>query len=382
MDETLLLIGTPSFNEEDNIAHVTRTADEGLREYFPESEAVIVNVDQSEDDTRERFLATETYFPKEYIRPGPELGKGRSLLSLLEYAEERSGEFNDVCILTIDADITSVEPAWIDELATPVLTDNVNFATANYERNRYEGNTTNHFCYPIIAALYGCDLRQPIAGDFSMDYEACRTFLAAPKTSPVYKYGIDYFFSLNALENDLNIKEVPLGEKRHKPSFGKMVPMFEQIAATTCFVLSRRNHTGTARSIDGIDNSNAIGEYVDKPSPEAVEQRRETALELLTRLAAKDESYTEPISMDSIKNKIQQERLESQEWCEVLGSLLEYVDERRISSEEANRLAEVITPFYLLRVLTYFDEIDEKDKEDVEELLEDQKNLLEEFVSS
>ncbi|USZ70010.1 glycosyltransferase (plasmid) [Halorussus salilacus] len=380
MSENLIIVGTPSFNEEDNISHVTQTADEGLETYFPESEAVIVNLDQSEDDTREHFLATETTFPKEYVRPGPEIGKGRSLISLLEYADERAEDFDNVCILTIDADITSVQPAWIEKLATPVLETDVNFVTANYERNRYEGNTTNHFCYPLVSAIYDCDLRQPIAGDFSMDYEACKTFLSAPKTPAVYRYGIDYFFSLTALENDLNVKESSLGKKIHKPSFGKMVPMFREIAATTFFLLSRGDHTGTTRSIEGINNSSAIADYVDKPSQEAVEERLDTAVGLLTELSGEDATDCEPISTGFVKNKIQQQCLTREMWCDILGQFLRYIDGRSVSTEEANRLAEVITPFYLLRVLTYFENIEGKSKAEVEIELEEQKTRLKEAI--
>lgn len=381
MSEKLIVVGTPSYNEEDRISRVVTAADKGLQRYFPDDSAVLVDVDQSDDETRQRFLATDTQTPKEYFRPGPEIGKGRSLISLLEFATERSEEFDQLCVVTIDADVTSARPEWIQKLVTPVLEGSANFVTANYRRNRYEGNTTNHFCYPILAAIYGCDLRQPIAGDFSMDRKACETFLSAPKIPPVYRYGIDYFFSLNAVHEGLNIEEAMLGRKVHAPSFGKMVPMFEQIASTTFYVLSENDPAGARRNLDATADTRAIGEFVDRPSRDSVRERMETTTDLLTELSDSDPGRTEPISPEYFRRKSEERTLESREWCDVLSDLLEYIRKNEITTREAERLAEVVTPLYLLRVLSYFDEIEGADPDEVERSIETERDTLRELVS-
>ena len=38
-----------------------------------------------------------------------------------------------------------------------------------YRRNRYEGNTTNHLASPLLAAVLGVHVQQPIAGDFAFN---------------------------------------------------------------------------------------------------------------------------------------------------------------------------------------------------------------------
>jgi len=63
-----LIVAIPSFMEADTIGFVTHQVDLGIKNYFGNMGAVIVNVDNnSEDDTREAFLSTGTETPKKYI---------------------------------------------------------------------------------------------------------------------------------------------------------------------------------------------------------------------------------------------------------------------------------------------------------------------------
>ena len=60
-----LLVGIPSYNTADTIAHVVRAAAAGLAKYFPHRTAVIVNCDGGSDDgTAEVVEKTELESPK------------------------------------------------------------------------------------------------------------------------------------------------------------------------------------------------------------------------------------------------------------------------------------------------------------------------------
>lgn len=67
MSEKLIVVGTPSYNEEDRISRVVTAADKGLQRYFPDDSAVLVDVDQSDDETRQRFLATDTQIGRAHV---------------------------------------------------------------------------------------------------------------------------------------------------------------------------------------------------------------------------------------------------------------------------------------------------------------------------
>src|SRR3989344_4878470 len=111
-----IIVGIPSYNEEGTISHATRIIDTGLVKYFPDYKSLIVNIDQSTDHTKEAFLKTETQTQKAFIYTGPTIGKGKSLLRLLDFASPPH-EVKYLC--SIDSDVSSVHEDWIAKLFTP-----------------------------------------------------------------------------------------------------------------------------------------------------------------------------------------------------------------------------------------------------------------------
>ena len=78
-----IIVGIPTYNEAENIENITKIIDEGLKKYFPDKKALIINVDSnSPDNTRKIFLSTKTKTPKQCLK-APK-GKGVSLKQLFE----------------------------------------------------------------------------------------------------------------------------------------------------------------------------------------------------------------------------------------------------------------------------------------------------------
>lgn len=102
-----------------------------------------------------------------------------------------------------------------------------------YARNCQEGNTTNHFAYPLLGMHFnGLAPRQPIAGDFGLSARFARHVMKQGWHDYAYGYGIDIFLTLHALCGGFKATEISLGKKLHKPSFDKMIPMFREVAAS------------------------------------------------------------------------------------------------------------------------------------------------------
>ncbi|MCP4132156.1 MAG: hypothetical protein GY754_14390 [bacterium] len=234
------MVGVPSYMEADCIDFVTRQIDLGIRKYFPNLNAIIVNVDNnSEDDTKGVFLATETKTPKKYITTPPGVqGKGNNFYNLFKFGKKHLGTLKAAVV--VDADLRSITPEWMKYLAEPIL-KGYDYALPRYSRHQFDGSITNHICHPLLYGLMGVNVRQPIGGDFAfspklMDYWLDQKWLPTTKL-----YGIDIFMSLNAIIGKFNICEVGLGKKDHKASAPKLGPMFTQVV-TTFFnkVLSRK----------------------------------------------------------------------------------------------------------------------------------------------
>jgi glycosyltransferase involved in cell wall biosynthesis len=232
-----IVIGIPSYNEADCIAHVVRQADIGVREYFSGSRGVIVNVDNnSPDGTREAFLTAGSRTPQVYISTPEGLrGKGRNFYNLLQAASILDAK----AVVAVDADLISITPQWIRNFATPIVDEGYDYITPVYARNEYDGSITNHICYPLLYGLLGKDIRQPIGGDFGFSVRFARHLLERKWQESTFEYGIDIFMTVNALLGDFSVAQTTLGAKVHKPSAPKLGPMFSQVVNTLFTYLVR-----------------------------------------------------------------------------------------------------------------------------------------------
>jgi len=225
-----LVVVIPSYCEADSIAHPVRVAAEGLRKYFPDHGAVIINADNaSPDGTEQVFLQTEVPVPKIYITTPPNTpGKGWNFAN----AFRRAYALGAKALVCVDADLISITPEWIRYMAEPILRDGFDYLTPLYARHKYDGTITNNVCYPLIYGIFGRDIRQPIGGDFSLSGRLARHIVCVPWHRTTHQYGIDIFMTMQALLGDYKIGQVGLGSKVHKPSAPKLGPMFFQVVST------------------------------------------------------------------------------------------------------------------------------------------------------
>ena len=225
------IVGMPSYLEADSISFVTKQADKGLTKFFGNLKSVIVNVDNnSEDDTKGAFLATETQTPKHYITtPKGVRGKGNNFYNLFKFA----GKFKKTLkgAIVVDADLRSITPEWVKYLGEPIL-KGYDYALPYYSRHQFDGTITNHICYPLIYGLLGENIRQPIGGDFAFSPALMDCWLQQKWIQTTRQYGIDIFMTINAIIGKFKICEVGLGAKIHKASAPKLGPMFTQVVST------------------------------------------------------------------------------------------------------------------------------------------------------
>jgi hypothetical protein len=228
-----VIVGIPSFNEAKTISNVAATADQGLLEYFPRKKSVIINADNdSPDGTREAFLNIDTRTPKIYIStPKGEKGKGRNVRNLFLAAVELQAK----AVVIVDADLTSFTPQWIQRLGEPLFND-FDYVSPIYERHKYDASITNHFARPLLQALYGVGIRQPIGGDFGFSGKAAMAFLSEKSwTDRVAHFGIDIWMTTLAYLRGLKVCETFLGScKSHrvKDPARELSTMFQDVIAT------------------------------------------------------------------------------------------------------------------------------------------------------
>jgi len=231
--EAEVIVGIPSFSEAGTISNVAATADQGLLEYFPQKKSVIINADNdSPDGTREAFLSTKTKAAKIYIStPKGVKGKGRNVRNLFLAAVELQAK----AVVIVDADLTSFTPKWIQRLGEPLFND-FDYVSPIYERHKYDASITNHFARPLLQALYGLGISQPIGGDFGFSGKAAMAFLSEKLwTDHVAHFGIDLWMTTLAYLRGLKVCETFLGScKSHrvKDPARELSTMFQDVIAT------------------------------------------------------------------------------------------------------------------------------------------------------
>jgi len=356
-----ILVGIPSYNEEDLISNVVQKIDLGLIKYFSKFKSLITNIDSdSEDNTRITFLKTPTKTQKHFISGGKSpRGKGVNVLKLFRLAKKLNAKY--ICIF--DADLITISEKWLKLLLEPLIKGAADFVIPLYTRNRYEGNTTNHFCYPLIAVWFKQAVRQPIAGDFGMNRKFIDYLLKRKVLNSSKLYGIDIFLTTHAIGGGFKIKEVFLGRKIHKPSFDKIVPMFQQVAASTLYTINKYKnnyqHFNKVKKKILLKNQKWVDEFVSRPNKEKVSNIRKYALNVLSKLPEKEIKRYINTSEEDIKGILRGKlKVNIQLWVNILKSIIDYISNHAISEKIVERISKIVLPFFLLRVVCYFEEID------------------------
>jgi hypothetical protein len=244
-----IMVGIPSFKNAATIGHVTRAAQAGLVQYFPDSKPVLVNADAGSPDGTGRVVI-ETQ-PPDYVerillvRPRnrlqrmsltyPEVdgvgGKGAALRTIFQIADALGVE----ALVVVDSDLRSIVPEWIELLAGPILKGGFDYVTPLYQRYKYDGTITNTVTYPLNRALYGLRIRQPIGGDFGVSGDLVKHYLEQDDWTPdISKFGIDIWMTVKAITGGFAVSQTRLGAKIHDPKDpgADLGPMFSQVVST------------------------------------------------------------------------------------------------------------------------------------------------------
>lgn len=239
-----IIVGIPSYNVAPTIGHVVTVVSKGLERYFPDKRALIIIADGgSVDDTREeadRIQPNSFNIEKMIFIYRGVPGKGSAIRAILEAADFLKSQ---ACI-TVDADLVSITPEWIRNLANPVIDLGFDFVTPYYRRYKYDGTITNTIAYNLVRTLYGARVRQPIGGDFAMSRALVKHFLEHDVwETDVARFGIDIWMTTTAIVHTFRICQARLGVKIHavKDPAQHLGPMFRQVVSTT-FILMEQYH--------------------------------------------------------------------------------------------------------------------------------------------
>jgi glycosyltransferase involved in cell wall biosynthesis len=378
-----MVVGIPSYQEADLISYPTTQAGLGLKQYFPNEKAVIINCDNdSQDGTKEAFLNTDTGVPKIYLStPEGVKGKGNNLKNLFRKVVELDAQ---ACVV-VDADLTSITPKWIKNLGEPLLKE-FGFVAPLYVRHKYDGTITNNIAYPLIRSVFGRRVRQPIGGDFGFSAELARIFLDDRGWDErVANFGIDIWMTTIAICHNIPICQSFMGRpKIHKPKdpAADLGPMFSQVVGTMFGMMAE--YEKTWKSIRWSKPSAIFGfglGDVEMPPPVNVDKT-----ELFKKFGRDIGTYEElwgeiidPENYAKLKEVLEMDRnlfdFPSHLWSKIL---FDYAIAYREGEEEHEKILQSLIPLYYGKTYSFVLKTEDMSTQQAEEYIEDQCMVFEE----
>lgn len=229
---TDILVGVLCKNVETTVLHVLNVVNEGLYSFFPEyRKCIAVSIGPSDDRTMEMAELFQTYnsIGKIITQDIGGRGKGAGIRTIMEIARYLEA---DVLVL-VDGDLLSIRPKWIESIAGPIIYGRADLTVPFYIRHKYDGVITNVLAYPFTRAVYGVDIRQPIAGEFGLSRELYEKLLDHPLFP--FDFGIDIFIVTVAAAEGMMVKESLFTQKIHESTTRYLepekllIPMFRQV---------------------------------------------------------------------------------------------------------------------------------------------------------
>ena len=261
-----IVLGLMTYNNAGTAAAVAQTAFRGLSRSFPDVPLAMVNADSgSADGTAERLgalglpavlapheapLNERTAVPFHGVP-----GRGPALQLTLQTARRLGAR----AVVLLEADVTSVTEPWLEHLARPVWEGKADLVLPAYARHRYDGTVTNLLLAPLVRALYGRRLRQPLGGAFAMSGRLVEHLLLHPGWRWTGRDLADLWIIGTAIADGFAVWETWLGPRRVE-SRARTTDLPTMVAQTLggVFALMER-HADLWRQVQGSEPVPAIG---------------------------------------------------------------------------------------------------------------------------
>jgi len=247
-----ILVGVPTLNNESTIGVVIDAVRKAFATHFRRDRTVLINSDGgSTDGTTERVRDrsmedAETLTVSHSLRTIHRIstpyhgvpGKGNALRQILAAADLTQAR----AVAVLDPDVISVTADWIAALVRPVRDQQYDYVAPVYSRHPLEGPLVTQMVRPLMRAVYGWHIREPLAAEFGCS----RRFLTHALEQDVWdselaQYGIDLWVTGAALTGEFRCCQAPLGPRtqatgQNRPGFPEI---FRQVAGSAFGCIER-----------------------------------------------------------------------------------------------------------------------------------------------
>lgn len=263
-----------TYNNAATAPAVAEMARAGLEKHFPGVAAALINADAGSSDFTPELLAAGG-LPAILARHDAPMterasvpfhgvpGRGRALRLAFGIAQRLGVR----TLLVLEAEVTSMTDEWIARLGRPVWEEQADLVAPAYARHRYDGTITTLLLAPLIRALYGRRLRQPLPGSQALSARLVEHVLLHPRWTWSGRDITDFWIVGTAIADGFSVWEAWLGRRRVE-SRTRTADLPEMVAQTLGAVFAAMDrHQDLWLDVRGSEPVPSVGE----PGPPSVE---------------------------------------------------------------------------------------------------------------
>ena len=276
-----LLVAVPTLNNAGTVADVVRAVQAGCATHLPRARMVLLNSDGGSTDgtpalvqqiaTDDGSTVTASHRLRTAHRITTPYQGPRGKASALQLIFASADLLQASAVAVVDPEVTSVTPEWVPALVRPILRDNVDLVAPVYARHPLDAPLATQFVRPLVGAVLGRRMREPLAGEFGCSGRFATAIVEQPIWNSSLVQQDSYIWAMTAaLAADLRVAQTCLGPRTVDPR-RPVLPLSELFPQAVGSVFAcLEAHAPVWLKRDGVEPVPVVGHQDCLPTPPAL----------------------------------------------------------------------------------------------------------------
>jgi glucosylglycerate synthase len=224
--EVDILVGVPTLNNRSTIEQVVNAVQLGLVKYFPRERTVLINPDSGSSDGTPKVVTDSSIQDFRTLLSASPLRTVHRITTFCGGADGKSNAWRTIlaaadllrakACAVVSPDLESITPEWTEGLIRPVYKEQFDLVTPIYHRHKYDGLLIKNIVAPVIRAVYGVKVREPVGGEFGFSGRlACHYLEQDVWHSEMVRSGTEIWMATRAIVDGFKVCQSFLGPKIH-----------------------------------------------------------------------------------------------------------------------------------------------------------------------
>ena len=384
--EVDILVGVPTFNNRGTIEQVVNAVQLGLVKYFPRERVVLINPDGgSSDGTPEAVRNVSIQDFRTLLSSSP-LRTIHRITTSYGGVDRRGNAWRVIlaaadllrakACAVVSPDLESISPEWIECLVRPVYREKFDLVTPIYHRHKYDGLLVKNIIAPVIRAVYGVKVREPVGGELGFSGRlACHYLEQEVWHEEFFRTRAEIWMTTRAIADGFKLCQSFLGPKilarAHSPQ--NIVATIQDALGALFRCMENQEAFWISRS-EPPQPVPAFGfEYSSGLEPRRLNRKKMLTLfqNGVGQLSSVLESFLSPETLKEIQSVSQQNekqfRFPDELWVK---TIYEFAASFHHSAINREHLLQALTPIYRGRICSVVLEDQRADAEQIERKLE------------